>query len=75
MTYVKLIADGKKQHLAMTDGLADGETLCGATLTRVHGWKRVTHLEGDECERCAERAFMLTHPVRQSTPTHSNVCV
>ena len=24
MTYVKLIADGRKQHLAMTDGLADG---------------------------------------------------
>jgi len=61
MTYVKLLTGGRRKHLALAENLGDGATtLCGGALTRVQGWKRLTHLEGDECERCADRAFAFT---------------
>jgi hypothetical protein len=61
MTYVKLLTGGRRKHLALAENLGEGATtLCGGSLTIVHGWKRVTHLEGDECERCAEQAFSFT---------------
>ena len=75
MTYVKLLADGRRKHLAVAESLADGATtLCGGTLTRVRGWQRLTHLEGDECERCAARAFAFTAQPEDLAPEHVAVC-
>ncbi len=58
-TYLKLLGNSKgKNHLVLPSRLAaDATTVCGATLTKVGSWKRIDHLEGDECPKCAERAF------------------
>jgi hypothetical protein len=77
MTYVKLVTDGRRKHLVLAEELAaDGATtLCGGTITRVQGWKRLTRLEGDECERCAARAFAFTARPHAPAPEHAAVCV
>lgn len=59
MTYIKLIADGAVSHLTNPDQADEGTTLCGCTVTRVKGWKRIATLEGDECPKCADRTFTL----------------
>ncbi|MEQ1884091.1 MAG: hypothetical protein ABL967_03460 [Bryobacteraceae bacterium] len=69
MTYIKLLSTSRKQHLVDETRLKEGVTLCGSTFVRVHNWKRVDHLEGDECERCAENAFVHSSRVRSSSPT------
>jgi hypothetical protein len=59
ITYLKLLGNNKgKNHLILPSRIADdATTLCGATLTNATHWKRIDHLEGDECPRCADRAF------------------
>jgi len=57
MTYMKLVTGGVKHHLAVADQSSVETTLCGCTVTQAHSWKRITGLEGDECEECAELAF------------------
>jgi len=57
MTYMKLVTAGVKQHLTVADQPSVESTLCGCTVTRAHNWKRITGLEGDECEVCAKLAF------------------
>jgi len=57
MTYMKLMARGSKPHLMKPDQQGDGATLCGCLVTHVLGWRRISALEGDECEKCAELAF------------------
>jgi len=52
MTYTKFLTQEK--HLALPDR---DMTLCGCAITRLNSWKRITALEGDECERCAKQAF------------------
>lgn len=54
MTYTKFLNQGTSKHLALPD---KDTTLCGCVVTRLDSWKRITALEGDECERCAEQAF------------------
>src|SRR5712691_4299826 len=54
MTYTKLLNQEANKHLALPDR---DTTLCGCAITRLNSWKRITALEGDECERCAEQAF------------------
>jgi len=58
MNYMKLVTGGVKHHLCVADR-PDGEsaTLCGCAVTRLHSWKRVRGLEGDECPVCAALAF------------------
>jgi hypothetical protein len=58
MNYMKLVTGGVKHHLCVADR-PDGEsaTLCGCVVTRLHSWKRVCGLEGDECPVCAALAF------------------
>jgi len=58
MNYMKLVTGGVKHHLCVADR-PDGEsaTLCGCVVTRLHSWKRVRGLEGDECPVCAALAF------------------
>jgi hypothetical protein len=51
MTYTKFLTH---KHLALPDS---DMTLCGCVITRLDSWKRITALEGDECEKCAEHAF------------------
>ncbi len=63
MTYIKLIAEGgSKSHLARPGQADEGTTLCGCTVTRIHNWKRISTLEGDECPSCADRTFWATVP-------------
>jgi hypothetical protein len=71
MTYMKLVTGGVKPHLCLVDQ-PGGEslTLCGCILTRIHNWKRIGGLEGDECMECAELAFGGHKPV--STPQESH---
>jgi hypothetical protein len=57
MTYLKLAAHGYKPHLMSPDQLENGATLCGCVVTQAPGWRRISSLEGDECEKCAEVAF------------------
>ena len=52
MTYTKFLT--REKHLALPDR---DITLCGCAIIRLNSWKRITALEGDECERCAEQAF------------------
>jgi hypothetical protein len=54
MTYTKFLTEAPHKHLALPDR---DITLCGCAITRLNNWKRITALEGDECERCAEQAF------------------
>jgi hypothetical protein len=54
MTYTKFLTQGTNKHLALPDR---DVTLCGCVITRLDSWKRITALEGDECERCVEQAF------------------
>jgi hypothetical protein len=54
MTYTKFLTEAPNKHLALPDR---DITLCGCAITRLSSWKRITALEGDECERCAEQAF------------------
>ena len=58
MSYLKLVTGGVKHHLCAEDQ-ADGgvSTLCGCVVTRLHSWKLVRGLEGDECPVCAALAF------------------
>jgi hypothetical protein len=62
MTYMKLVAHGSKRHLMKEDQLEQGTTLCGCVVTRVLGWRRISVLEGDECEKCAELSFGASPP-------------
>ena len=57
LTYMKLVTGGVKHHLVVADQSSSESTLCGCTVTRAHSWRRITGLEGDECEHCAELAF------------------
>ena len=57
MTYMKLVTQGSKRHLVKPDQLEEGVTLCGCLVPGVLCWRRVSALEGDECEKCAQRAF------------------
>jgi hypothetical protein len=54
MTYTKFLTEAPNKHLALPDR---DITLCGCAITRPNNWKRITALEGDECEKCAEQAF------------------
>ena len=54
MTYTKFLTQGTSKHLALPD---KDMTLCGRVITRLDSWKRITALEGDECEKCVEQAF------------------
>ncbi|MEQ1946770.1 MAG: hypothetical protein ABL995_06265 [Bryobacteraceae bacterium] len=69
MTYIKLLSESRKQHLVDEARLKEGTTLCGSTFVRVQGWKRIDHLEGDECARCAANAFSHSSRVRASPQT------
>ena len=61
MTYLKMISEDAKKHLVpAVQGLEEITTLCGCTVTRRVGWKAVTALEGDECEKCASVSFSVT---------------
>jgi hypothetical protein len=51
MTYLKLVAHGVKRHLMKPDKLEEGTTLCGSVVTGSHGWRLISALEGDECEK------------------------
>lgn len=45
-------------HLCVMDSSShEAKTVCGIILTEHHSWKPIRALEGDECPRCAERAF------------------
>ena len=55
MTYTKFLNRETNKHLALPNG---DMTLCGCAIIRLNSWKRITALEGDECERCAEQAFL-----------------
>jgi len=57
MTYMKLVTQGVKRHLALADQSSAEFTLCGSTVTRSQSWKRINGLEGDECQLCADLAF------------------
>ena len=58
MNYMKLVTRGVKHHLCVADQPnGDSSTLCGCVVTRLHSWKRVRGLEGDECPVCAALAF------------------
>ena len=61
MTYTKFLTEGTNKHLALP---TKDTTLCGCVITRLDSWKRITALEGDECERCAEQAFSGTRRLR-----------
>lgn len=61
MTYLKMISEDSKKHLISAEqGLEEVTTLCGCTVTRSCGWKAVTALEGDECEKCAAVSFSVS---------------
>ena len=61
-THVKLLT-GATKHLAIAAGPdSGGATLCGCSITRTAMWKIINSLEGDECPRCAERAFLPAEP-------------
>jgi hypothetical protein len=62
MTYMKITAHGSKRHLMKEDQLEQGTTLCGCVVTRVLGWRRISGLEGDECEKCADLSFGTSPP-------------
>ena len=49
MNYMKLVTGGVKHHLCVADQ-PNGESnpLCGCVVTRLHSWKRVRGLDGDE---------------------------
>jgi hypothetical protein len=56
-----MISEDAKKHLVpAVQGLEEITTLCGCTVTRSVGWKAVTALEGDECEKCAAVSFSVT---------------
>ena len=56
--YMKIVTEGMARHLCMINQrFDDTRTLCGATVTQNHSWKRIRGLEGDECQRCADLAF------------------
>lgn len=57
MTYLKLVTHGSKRHLMKPDQLEAGTTLCGCLVTDGHAWRRISALDGDECERCAALSF------------------
>lgn len=58
MTYLKLVTAGVNHHLVVADQPAgESITLCGCVVTRPHHLKRISGLEGDECQRCVELAF------------------
>jgi hypothetical protein len=58
MNYMKLVTGGVKHHLCVADQPSgESNTLCGCVVTRLHSWKRVRGLEGDECPVCAALAF------------------
>jgi len=56
-TYMKLVTGGVKHHLVVADQASTESTLCGCTVTRWQSSRRITRLEGDECEHCAGLAF------------------
>ncbi|MDP9115395.1 MAG: hypothetical protein M3O20_17165 [Acidobacteriota bacterium] len=58
MSCMKLVTAGVKHHLCRAEQ-PGGElnTLCGCVVTRLHSWKRVGGIEGDECPVCAALAF------------------
>jgi len=56
-TYLKLLNQGSKRHLIKPDQLQQEITLCGCAVTGVVGWRRISALEGDECEKCASLSF------------------
>ena len=57
--YMKIVTDGFVRHLFLMDQVSDeSKTLCGSILTQLQSWKRINSLEGDECPRCAELAFL-----------------
>jgi hypothetical protein len=68
MTYMKLIGHGSKRHLVKPDQLKEATTVCGCVVTDGHWWRRISALEGDECERCAALSFLTpTQTVDESS--------
>lgn len=65
-TYMKLLAQGSKRHLMKADQLQQETTLCGCVVTHVLAWRRISALEGDECEKCAALTFWASAPPRVS---------
>jgi len=65
-TYLKLLTQGSKPHLMKPDQLQQETTLCGCSVTGRAGWRQISALEGDECEKCAELSFWASAaaPVR-----------
>ena len=58
VTYLKLISVHAKPHLVLPNQELQGVTsLCGCTIIEARGWKAITALEGDECEKCADLSF------------------
>jgi len=68
MTYLKLVAHGVKRHLMKPDKLEERTTLCGSVVTGRHGWRLISALEGDECEKCADVSFWASsrRPIREN---------
>jgi hypothetical protein len=56
--YGKLIIGSGRNHLVERTGPLPDLTLCGCTITQPQNWKIIHALEGDECPRCADRAFL-----------------
>jgi hypothetical protein len=56
-TYFKLLTPGSRRHLMKPDQADAGTTLCGCLVTGGLGWRRISALEGDECEKCAQLSF------------------
>jgi len=70
--YMKMLSVGAKKHLvAAGRGWDAAETLCGCNITGSHNWKLLMGLEGDECEKCANRAFDFS-PVGYRGPAAGN---
>ena len=56
-TYLKLLEPASRRHLMKPDQAEAGTTLCGCLVTGGVGWRRISALEGDECEKCAQLSF------------------
>ena len=59
-SYLKLLSGTAKHLCEADDPGSECVTLCGCSVTIVRSWIRIQGLEGDECSRCAELAFLPT---------------
>lgn len=68
MPFYKMTSGSGRPHLATAIDDDPVSALCGRKVS-VSGWRSVTNLDGDECERCAAKTGYVKTEVGEIVPT------